>query len=65
MLSMMGVHYAISSFVALLVNKSLKKTERGKIKKLSTLQKKNQNHFWSRKYCQVTNLRDLKSFVGH
>ena len=51
--SMMKFDPATSSFLALLVNKSLeKKLEKAKIKKVSTSQQK--NYFLSRKFCQVT-----------
>ena len=50
---MMIFDSATSSFLALLVNKSLeKKLEKAKIKKVSTSQQK--NYFLSRKFCQVT-----------
>ena len=63
--SMMGFDSVTFSFLALLVNKSHKKLIKAKFKKSFQLRnKKSQNHFLSQKFCQVTHLRDLKSFVG-
>ena len=64
---MIGLDTATSSFQTLLINKSYrKKTEEAKIKKkcFQLRNKKVQNQILSRKFCQVTHLRDLKSFVG-
>ena len=58
----MGFDSATSSFLALLVNKSVKKTEKGKIKRKVfnfAIQK-----ILSRNFFQETHLRDLKSLVG-
>ena len=62
---MMGLDSATSSFLALLVN-NIEKSQKGKIKN-KTFQlriKKVQNHYLSRKFCQVTHLQDLRIFVG-
>ena len=57
---------ATSSFLALLVNKSYReKLKRAKVKtSFQPRSKKVQNNFSSRKFCQITHLKDLKSFVG-
>ena len=58
--SMMGFDSA-TSFLALLVNKSYRKRQKSFHLRSK---KKIQNHFLSRKFCKVTDLGDLKSFVG-
>ena len=59
----MGFDSATSSFLALLVNNSHRKLKKAKLK-TEVFNFAVENYFLSRKFCKVTYLRDLKSFVG-
>ena len=61
--SMIGFDTATSSFLTLLINKSYRKKLKAKLKNFQ-LRNKKSKPFLSRKFCQVIDLRDLKSFVG-
>ena len=61
--SMIGFDTAASSFLTLLIKKSYREKLKAKLKSFQLCNKKFKT-ILSRKFCQVTHLRDLKSFVG-